>query len=184
MSAPCLSGFWKSGRAGCCRRRSPGDALCLADLVRDGPHQGDIHQRVERVGGRFDHDDRDAALGLASFGRGADAGLVTPSPKPTARCPYWPASWRSASRCRRRGAAVEDHVAGPGEGQDRGRDGRHAGGEQEAGFRLLEDGEPILNDLGIGVVESGIDEPRCLALWGLAAAGRRSRRIPCRARRC
>ena len=73
-------------------------------------------------------------LALRSFGRRADARpRRTPSPKPTALHAHVGERLGDQGL----GAAVErlrvqDHVAGPREGQDRGGDRRHAGGEQRA----------------------------------------------------
>jgi hypothetical protein len=65
---------------------------------------------------------------------------------------------------------VQDHVARPGEGQDRGGDRGHARREHERGFRLLEHRQAVLDDLRVRMVEARIDEARGLALRRLAAA--------------
>ena len=69
-------------------------------------------------------------------------------------------------------AAVQDHVAGPHEGEDGGRDRRHAGREHETVLGLLVDGEPVLDDLEVRVVEAGVDEARLSFPRRLAPARR------------
>ena len=66
--------------------------------------------------------------------------------------------------------AVQDHVARPGEGEQGRGDGRHAGTEQERGLAALVDGQPVLDDLAVGVVEARVDEAGA-ALRGLLAPG-------------
>ena len=67
--------------------------------------------------------------------------------------------------------AVQDHLAGPHLCQDGGGDRRHAGREHQTLLGLLVDGEPILDDFEIGVIEAGIDEPRPSFRRRLAAPG-------------
>jgi hypothetical protein len=54
-------------------------------------------------------------------------------------------------------------VAVPHEGEKRRGDGRHAGGEQGAAFRPLEHGQPVLDDLTVGVIEARVHEAGALA---------------------
>ena len=66
---------------------------------------------------------------------------------------------------------VQDHVARAYEGEDRGRDRRHAGREQRALFGALVDGKPVLDDLAVRVVEPRIDQACAHPLGRLAPAG-------------
>jgi hypothetical protein len=54
---------------------------------------------------------------------------------------------------------MDDHVARLHEGQQQGRDGRHAGGEGERVLRILPQAEAILEDFLVGPVEARIDQP-------------------------
>ena len=57
------------------------------------------------------------------------------------------------------GVAVNNHVAGTEEAEQRRGDGRHAAAEHQTAFRLVPQRQPILKDFQVWVVESGIDEP-------------------------
>lgn len=65
---------------------------------------------------------------------------------------------------------VEDDVAWPRQRQQRRGDGRHAGGEEDACLGALVDGQPVLDDLAVGMIEAGIDEARAAGGGFLAAA--------------
>ncbi|MEY9697419.1 hypothetical protein ABIF50_010700 [Bradyrhizobium diazoefficiens] len=66
---------------------------------------------------------------------------------------------------------MQDDIAGADEGENRGRDGRHARREQRAAFGALIDREPVLDDLAVGMVEARIDQARAHAFRRLAPAG-------------
>ena len=75
----------------------------------------------------------------------------------------------------RLGAAIErlrmqDHVARPREGEQGRGDRRHARREHDAGLGPLVDGQPLLDDLAVGMVEARIDETRAGAARRLLAA--------------
>ena len=55
-------------------------------------------------------------------------------------------------------ARMDDDVAGLDEGQQQGRDRRHARGEAERILGIFPDAEPVLEDLLVGAVEARIDE--------------------------
>ena len=62
------------------------------------------------------------------------------------------------------GAAIErlrmqDRIARTDEGEQGRGDRRHAGGKQRTAFRTLVDGQPVLDDLAVGVIETRIDQP-------------------------
>ena len=107
-------------------------------------------------------DTRPECLGLLH--RLADARLV----HPVGETDGLDAHGRQCLRHQGLGPAVErlrmqDDVARARIGEDRGGDRRHAGGEQQRRLGVLEDAQAILDDLGIGVVEAAVDEPRRLA---------------------
>ncbi len=62
-------------------------------------------------------------------------------------------------------------VARPNEGEKRCRNGRHAGGEKRAALGSLINGEAILNNLAVGVIEARVDEASTPALWRFLAPG-------------
>ena len=66
---------------------------------------------------------------------------------------------------------MQDHVARAHEGEDRGRDRRHAGREQRALVGAFVDGKPVLDDLAVGMVEPRIDQACAHSLGRLAPAG-------------
>src|SRR5215467_2572346 len=53
---------------------------------------------------------------------------------------------------------MDDHRAGARIGPQRGRDRRHARGEDETGFGLIPDGQSILKHFEVGIVEPAIDQ--------------------------
>ncbi|MFK4712761.1 hypothetical protein ABIF56_003463 [Bradyrhizobium elkanii] len=143
----------------------------LPNRVGDAPRQRDIDQAVGRIGRRLDEDHRDAALLHRLVGSGADDTLVEAVGK--AHGVNREARQRPGEQ--RLGAAVErlrmqDHVARPREGQHRGRDRRHAGGEQRAALGALVDRKPVLDDLAVRMIEARIDQPRSHAFRRLAPA--------------
>ena len=104
------------------------EALGLADLVGDLPQQLDIDERIGRIGGRFDHDDRYASFALR-LGRGRPNGKLVDAIDEAHGAD---AEARHRARQERFGSAIErlgmqDDVAGTGKGEDRRGDRRHAG---------------------------------------------------------
>ena len=63
---------------------------------------------------------------------------------------------------------VQNDVARADEGEDRGRNRRHAGREQRAFLGALVDREPVLDDLAVGVIEPRINQARAHPLGRLA----------------
>ncbi len=143
--------------------------LPFADLLRHGAHQRHVDQRVQWVRRRLDHDHRDPALRLARLRCGGAGRAADRLSRETVReADAAHAEARERLRDQRLRAPIErlrmqDHVARPRIGQDRGRDRRHAGAEEQPRLGALVDGEPILDDLAVGMVEARIDEPRRLA---------------------
>jgi hypothetical protein len=66
------------------------------------------------------------------------------------------------------GLTVHDPVAGPQEGQQRGRDGAHAAGEDERALRIIPQAQALLQHLQIRVVDARIDQPGLFARLRLA----------------
>ena len=66
---------------------------------------------------------------------------------------------------------MQDGIARTHESEQRRGDRRHAGGKQRAAFRSLIDRQPILDDLAVGMIEAGIDQPGPCACRRFAAAG-------------
>ncbi len=66
---------------------------------------------------------------------------------------------------------MDDDVAWAHIGEQRGRDGRHAGREDDGFFAVFPQCEAIFQNLDIGIVESRIDETRFLARPRFAPAG-------------
>jgi hypothetical protein len=131
----------------------------------------DIDQAVGGIGRRFDEDHRDPPLPHRLRRRQRDRGFVDAVGK-THRSDR---ETRQRLQKQRLGAAVErlrvqNDVAGADEGEDRGRNRRHAGREQRAFLRAFVDREPVLDDLAIGMVEPRIDQARAHALGRLAPA--------------
>src|SRR5215469_968286 len=54
---------------------------------------------------------------------------------------------------------MNDHRAWARTGPERGRDRRHARGEDETGFSLIPDGQSILEHFEVGIVDPAIDQP-------------------------
>jgi hypothetical protein len=73
---------------------------------------------------------------------------------------------------------MQDDVAGPGIGQDRGRDRGHAAGEDRGRLGPLIDRQTILDDLAVRVIEARIDQPERGGRAGLPAAGREVEEVP------
>jgi hypothetical protein len=149
-------------------RRVP---LGLADGIGDTTHQRDVDKAVGRVGRCLDQDHRHPALAHGLLGSLVDRRLIDAVGKADR------ADRESRQRIRQQGfrpaikrLRVQDDVAGANEGQNCGRDGRHAGREQRTAFGALIDGEPVLDDLAVGMVEARIDQSRAHALRRLATA--------------
>ena len=147
-------------------------ALPRLDLVGDAKHGLEIDQRIDRVGRRFNEDDRDAAAAAGLVGGGADGGFVDTvveadggDAEPGKR----PCQQRLSAAVK--GLRMQDRVARPDEGKERGGNRRHARREQDTCLRALVDGEAILDDLAIGVVEARIDEAGLAAARRLPASG-------------
>ena len=66
------------------------------------------------------------------------------------------------------GVAGEDHVPGPEEGEQGGGNSGHAAGEQRSVLGAVPEGEAVLGDLHVRVIEAAVDEPRLLAGCGLS----------------
>ncbi len=65
---------------------------------------------------------------------------------------------------------IEDDVAGPHQGQHGGRDGGHAAGEDQGLVGLVPDGEAVLEDLQVRIVDARIDQAQRLVRIALAQA--------------
>src|SRR6202043_577669 len=63
---------------------------------------------------------------------------------------------------------MQNDIAGMDEGEDRGRDRRHAGREQRAFLGALVDREPVLDDFAVGMIEPRINQARTHSLGRLA----------------
>ena len=146
--------------------------LLLVDFIRDARDERDVDQRIQRIGRRLDEDDRDTALFERVFGRAAHRRFTYPIREARSA----DAEIEEGSGQQRFGAAIErlrmqDGIAGAGESQKRRGDRRHAGGEERANFGLFEDGEPVLDDFAVRVVEARIDEAGACAFRRLAPTG-------------
>ncbi|MGX1256680.1 hypothetical protein AB7M37_001176 [Sinorhizobium fredii] len=120
----------------------------------------DVDQAVGGIGRRFDEDGGDAALAHRLLGGGADGRFVNAIGKADGM----DAEIEEGLGEQRLGAAVkrlrmQDRIARPHEGKQRGGDCRHAGGEECARFCAFIDGKAILDDLAVRMIEAGIDEP-------------------------
>ncbi|MNN62484.1 hypothetical protein D3C81_1777910 [compost metagenome] len=65
---------------------------------------------------------------------------------------------------------IEDDVAGTDHGQHGGRDGGHAGREDQGLVGLVPDGQTVLEDFQIGVVDARVDQAQRLVRVALAQA--------------
>ena len=146
--------------------------LASGDFLRHDAKLGQIDQAVHGVRGRFHEDHAHPAPGERRGGGGADNGAVDAVGETLGL------DMERGQRAGQQGfgaavkrLAVQDHVARPDVGEQRGRDGGHAGGEDDAGLGALVDGQAVLDDLAVGVVEARIDEARDIASRRGAAAG-------------
>ncbi len=147
-------------------------SLLPADRIGHTADHGDIDEAVGGVGRRFHKNDRDAAFGHGLLGSCHYRAFVD------AICET-DCGYSEIEEClgdQRFRAAIEwlrmqDRVARSCKGEKGCRDGRHAGGKQRAAFCLFIDGETILDDFAIRVVEARIDEPDASACWRFGAAG-------------
>ena len=142
----------------------------------DGDDAGDVGQLVGRVGGRFQHDRRkpSAAFGRRGVG-GAQQRLKLVEAGADRQRGMGDAELRHDVEQQALGAAIErfgigDDVAGPRQAEQRGRNRRHAGGEDQRLFGLFPDRQAIFEDFEIGVVEARIDEAEFLAGGALGEA--------------
>ena len=145
--------------------------LRLADVVGDAADHRDIDEAVGRICRGFDQNHRNPPLAHGVVPRQLDSGFVDAVGKAHR------ADREAGKRFRKQrfGAAIEwlrmqDHVARPYEGENRGRDRRHPGREQRTGLGALIDGEPVFDNLAIGMIEPGIDQARAHSLGRLAPA--------------
>ena len=143
--------------------------LRRAELVGELSHQRDVDQRIERIGGRLRHDDRHATERARLLDRPANARLV----HAVGETDGLDTHRGQRLRDKRLGAAVErlrvqDHVAWARISEDRGGDRRHARGEEERCLGVLEHAQPVLDDLGVRVVEAAVDQSGRLAPRRLA----------------
>ncbi|MEY9132580.1 hypothetical protein ACVIWV_001537 [Bradyrhizobium diazoefficiens] len=150
-------------------RRMP---LGLSDRVGDAADHRDVDEAIGRVGRGLDQDHRNPALAHRLLRGLLDRRLVDAVGKADS------ADRQARKRVGQQGfrpaierLGVQDDVAGAHEGEDRGCDGRHAGGEQRAALGALIDREPVLDDFAVGVVEARIDQARAHPLRRLAPAG-------------
>ena len=144
-------------------------ALHLAEVVGDAADHRDIDESVGRICRGFDENHRNAPLSHRVVGRQLDSGFVDAVGKAhradrEARKRLREQRFRSAVERLR----MQDHVARPREGENRGRNRRHAGREQRAGLRTLVDGEPVFHDFAVGMIEPRIDKARAHPLGRLA----------------
>jgi hypothetical protein len=141
-------------------------------FIRDAPRQLDVDQGVEWIGWRFDHDNRYLPRRLRhGCGRAhrrlvgaigeADRLDIVSRQRPRQECLR-----SSIERLR-----VKDHIARPGEGENRRRDRRHARRKEYARFSAFVGRQPILHDLAVRVIEPRIDQAASRSLRRLLAAG-------------
>ena len=150
----------------CHDRRVP---LNLPDQIGDAADHRDIDQPVGGIGRGFDEDHRNPALAHGVLRRQLDGGFVDAVGK-THR-----ADRETGKRLRKQGfrsaierLRVQNDVARADEGEDRGRNRRHAGREQRAFLGALIDGEPVLDDLAVGMIEPRIHQARAHPVGRLA----------------
>ena len=174
MSAPWSSGRWKTGPSRVLSQtmigRRPWRAPISSAIRRSSAMSTSVLVGLAGVSIRMT--DTRPLPSRASAAAARTAASSTPSAKPDRA----DAEVDERARQQRLGAAIErlrmqDDVAGPGEGEQRRGDRRHAGGEQHALLGALVDGEPVLDDLAVGMVEARIDEAGAGACRRLAAAG-------------
>jgi len=145
------------------------EALGRANLVGNPAQQGDVDQRVGRVGRRLDQNHRNptfAARSLRGLMNGRLVDAVDEAHRADAEVCHGVREQRFRPAVQRLG--MQDDVARAGEREDRGGDRRHAGREYPARLRALIDREAILDDLAVGMVEARVDE----------AGGAAGRRLP------
>ena len=147
-------------------RRMP---LSLADHLGDAADHRDIDQAVGGICRGFDENHRYPAFAHGVLRRQPDRGFVDAVGKAHR------ADGEARKRLRKQsfGPAIErlrvqNDVARADEGEDRGRNRRHAGREQRAFLGALVDGEPVLDDLAVGMIEPRINQARAHPLGRLA----------------
>jgi hypothetical protein len=145
--------------------------LRLADVVGDAAHHRDVDEAVGGICRGFDQNHRNPPLLHGLVPRQLDRGLVDAVGKAHR------ADREAGQRFRQQrfGAAIErlrmqDHVARPNERENRGRNRRHPGRKQRTGLGALVDGEPVLDDLAVGMIEPRIDQARADSFRRLAPA--------------
>jgi hypothetical protein len=130
-------------------------ALAGSDLIGDASHQRDVDERVHRIRRRLDEDHGHAAARERALRRAPDVTLVETVLEADAAN----IETREAAVDEHLGAAVErkavqDRVPGSHIGENGRGDRGHAGREDEAVLRLLIDGQPILDDLEVRMIEA------------------------------
>jgi hypothetical protein len=136
-------------------------SLSLADRVGDAADHRYVDQAVGGICRGLDENHRNPAFANGVRRREADRGFVDPIGE---------ADRADRQTCKRLGEqgfgptierlGMQNHVAWADEGEDRGRDRRHAGREQRAFVGALVDGEPVLDDLAVRVIEARINQTR------------------------
>jgi hypothetical protein len=145
-------------------------ALDLADRIGDAADHRYVNQAVGGVRRGFDENHRYPAFADSLFRRQVDRGLVDTIGKADR------SDGKAGKSLGEQGfgatiewLGVEDHVARADEGEDRGRNRRHAGREQRAFVRALINREPVLDDLAVGMIEPRIHQARAHSLRRLTA---------------
>jgi hypothetical protein len=143
--------------------------LGLADHVGDAADHRDIDQAVGGICRGFDENHRNSAIAHGVLRRQPDRGFVD------AVGEAHRADGEARKRLRKQGfrpaiqrLRVQNDVARADEGEDRGGNRRHAGREQRAFIGALVNGEPVLDDLAVGMIEPRINQARAHPLGRLA----------------
>ncbi len=144
-------------------------ALRLANVVGDAADHRDIDEAVGGICRGFDENHRNPPLSHGVVPRQLESGFVDAVGKAHR------ADREAGKRFRKQrfGAAIErlrmqDHVTRPCERENRGRNRRHPGREQRTGLCALVDGESVLDDLTVGMIEPRIDQARAHPFGRLA----------------
>ena len=136
-------------------------ALLAADFFRDAPNQRDIDKAVHRIRRRLDENQSDASGRHGALGFSANVLLVESVRKADifdAERRKGPADQDFRASIER--PAMQYRLAGMHIGEDRRDDGRHAGREHQPAFGFLVDGQSILDNFQVRMIEAGIDEAR------------------------
>ena len=140
----------------------------VGDAARGRRRTGDVDEPVGRIGRRLDIDRADLAAGFRGLRRGLlrcfpEAGLAGFRHEAHAVDPVLGHQGMDQEF----GAAIDrlrkhESVARPEKRHQRGRDRSHTGCKRQRLLRAIPDGESILQDFKIGVVDARVDEMRFL----------------------